>query len=178
MSILIAFLFAAISTPRTVTTDWVASIMDAERATYAEAPAGWAESYDVTAAAIAQACKGGPLAGGGADWCASVLVVMGWHESRYNPDAEGDSKSAAGVWQSHALTLGRPIPKDVPGQAEAALELLSTSFRICGAQPLDERLGWYARGGLGCSRRLDLSRFRMHEAARLLRAHPFTPASS
>lgn len=133
----------------------------------------WIDTYPATAQAIARRAESAPLPGGPREWSASVFVVMGWHESRFNAARIGDQGSAKGVWQVHAATLGRPVPDDVDGQAQGALELLVQSFTICRSRPLGERLGWYAAGGEGCSRRLGLSRSRLHEAAQLLRAHPF-----
>ena len=151
---------------------WVYSIMVALRMQTGEAQAPWAESYIDTASAIAARCTDHSVPGGGRDWCAAVAVYMSWHESRYNPDATHDNGAGLGLFGTHAGTLGRPVPKDSEGQVDAFLELLGTSFRICAKQPIDERLGWYMAGGDGCERRLDLSTFRMHGAARLLRAHP------
>ena len=84
-----------------------------------------------------------------------------------------DGGAGLGLFGTHAATLGRPVPPTATGQADAVIELLQTSFRICKEHPLDEKLGWYMAGGNGCEKRLELSSFRAHETARLLKAHPF-----
>jgi hypothetical protein len=151
---------------------WVLVLMTAIRVQYAEALAPWADTYTPTAAAIATKCESAPLPGGGKDWCAMLLVEMSWHESRFNQDVSHDGGHGYGLFGTQAGTLGRPVPADPEGQVDAAIELLKTSWRICAKHPLEERLGWYAAGGTGCERRLELSVFRMHEAAKILRANP------
>ena len=151
---------------------WVAALMTAVRIDHGEAPAPWAESYMDTAVAIADRCADNFVPGGKWKWCVAIAVEMSWQESRFNPQAEHDSGAGLGLFGTHASTLGRPVPKDQAGQVDAFLSLLETSFRICRKHPIEERLGWYAAGGEGCERRLELSRSRMHEASRLLREHP------
>lgn len=154
---------------------WVLALMTAIRTLYGEAEAPWADTYRDTADGIASRCQGAPMPGGGREWCAGLLVEMSWHESRFQQDARHDHGAGYGLFGTHEATLGRPVPGDADGQAEAALELLRQSWRICASRPFEDRLGWYAAGGLGCSARLPLSRFRIHEAVGLLRKHPAPP---
>jgi hypothetical protein len=131
-------------------------------------PLPWEDQIGEVAAGIAEAAEERPLPGSTTRQTAAVLAVMAWRESRLNPEAVGDHGHSNGLFQIQKGTLGRAVPSYPLGQAEAALELLETSWRICDRHPIAERLGWYAAGGTGCSRRLDLSRSRMHEVARLL----------
>ncbi len=153
---------------------FVLALMTAIRLEYGEAEAPWSATYETTADAIATRCQDARVDGGGADWCAALAVTMAFHESRFNPDASHDSGAGAGLFGTHAATLGRPVPQEQEGQVDAFLQLFHTSAKICAARPLGDRLGWYAAGGSGCERRLELSRFRMHQAARLLKSHPWT----
>lgn len=152
---------------------WVLLLMTSLRIQYGEQPAPWAETYPDTAAAIATTCEARPMPGLKKDQCAAVYVDLGWHESRWQIDAVHDHGAGYGLFGTHAGTLGRPVPFDAQGQAWAVNELLDTSWRICAKHPLEDRLGWYAHGATGCEHRLELSRFRMHEAAHLLRDHPY-----
>jgi hypothetical protein len=86
--------------------------------------------------------------------------------------ASHDNGAGFGLFGMHAATLGRKVPEDALGQVQAEIELLQTSFRICAKHPLEERLGWYMFGSNGCEHRLELSKYRMHQAARILRANP------
>jgi hypothetical protein len=129
----------------------------------------WRDTLPETAQAIATVADARPLPGSDARQTAAVLVVMAFRESAFQLDAVGDGGAARGLWQVHAGTLGHPVATDAEAQAWDALGLLDTSWRICSKHPLADRIGWYAAGGVGCERRLGLSRFRMSEVARLLR---------
>jgi hypothetical protein len=142
-------------------------LMFAIRALYGESDPAWSESYRSTAMGIADACEAAPLPGGGPEWCVAVAVDFAWHESRFRSDASHDRGAGAGLFGTHTATLGRPIPADEAGQAEAFVALMHESFTACHASPLDERAAEYASGS--CEGRRSLSRFRLHEAARLLR---------
>ena len=135
-------------------------------------PLPWIDFLPVEAEAIAEDAAAHPYPGASPALSAALDVVMGWHESRFNPRAEHDHGAGYGLFGTHAATLGRQVPEDVVGQVGALHELMTTSFTICRDRPLEERLGWYAAGGDGCERRLGLSRGRVWEAQRLLRAHP------
>jgi hypothetical protein len=152
---------------------WILVLMTAIRTQYREAEAPWADTYRETADGIAVKCEGAPMPGGGKDWCAGLLVEMSWKESRFNPSATHDGGAGFGLFGMQSATLGRKVPEDVEGQVQAAIDLLQISFRICAKHPLDERLSWYMMGGIGCERRNEMSRFRTHEVARLLRSNPF-----
>lgn len=154
---------------------WVFALMTAIRLQFGEALAPWSDTYGETAVSIAKGCASAPLAGGGRDWCSALLVEMAWHESRFNQKASHDGGAGYGLFGMQEGTLGRKIPEDTDGQVRAEIELLQTSFRICAKRPLEDRLGWYAAGGNGCEQRLELSKYRMHAAAQLLRANPLEP---
>lgn len=132
----------------------------------------WLDFLPVEAEAIAEEASARALPGVSRELTASIYVVMGWHESRFNPRASHDQGAGYGLFGTHEATLGRPVPEDVVGQVTAAHDLLAQSFAICRARPVSERLGWYAAGGDGCERRLGLSRARVWEAERLLRTYP------
>lgn len=128
----------------------------------------------VEAEAIAEEDSARPLPGMTPGLTAALDVIMSWHESRFNPQAIHDHGAGYGLFGTHAATLGRPVPLDVPGQVYAWHELVRISFRVCAERPLAEKLGWYMMGGEGCEHRLGMSRSRMWEAERLLREHPPT----
>jgi hypothetical protein len=138
----------------------------------AESPSPWVDSYGETAVAIAEQSDARPLPGASVRQTAAVLTVWGWREARFNPAAVHDHGLGLGLFGTHHATLGRQVPSWPEGQAEAALELMATSFRICSKHPLEERMSWYSAGGVGCEKRNALSRSRMREAAQLFRALP------
>jgi hypothetical protein len=115
----------------------------------------WAETYPLTAAAIADASVRGPLFKGedGPKKTAALLTAWAYHESRFDPKALGDHGTALGLWQIHHSTVP-DVPRDnLFDAAEAAIvarNLMHQSFRICSSFPLEERGGWYAAGGEGC----------------------------
>lgn len=150
---------------------WVLSLITA-MASKEPAALPWADQLPAEAEAIAAEASSHPLPGVTPAFTAALDTVMGWHESRFNPQATHDQGSGYGLFGTHGSTLGREVPKDLLGQVGALHELMSMSFRICQARPLEERAGWYAAGGEGCERRLGLSRARVWEAQRLLRSHP------
>jgi len=155
----------------TITAAWVLSLLLSVRAAAGEGPSPWDSTLPETAQAIADACADAPLAGGGADWCAAVLAVQSFQESRYNPGAVHDHGQGHGEYGLHDATLAiAAVPPDARGQTFVAVELIKESFEACGASPLDERLALYMSGF--CSERRALSRHRLHLAAKLLRAHP------
>lgn len=154
----------------TLSAPWVLSLITAMAAK--EGPLPWADQLPLEAEAIATQASEHPLPGVTPAFTAALDTVMGWHESRFNPWAEHDHGAGFGLFGTHAATLGRQVPADLGGQVGALHELMTTSFTICRERPLEERIGWYAAGGEGCERRLGLSRARVWEAQRLLRAHP------
>jgi len=119
----------------------------------------WAASYPQTAQEIADAAEESPLLRD-VEATAALLVIMGYRESRFDRWAEGDAGAAVGLFQVHRAWGDET--------ARGALRLLHESFRVCRERPLTERLGWYAAGGKGCDRRLELSRSRMAEVAKIL----------
>lgn len=162
--------------------------MIALRGQYGEHAPKWADSYETTAAHIANVCSTAPIDGLDQPHCAAILVDLAWHESRFDPNAEGDvTVSAAertphsfGLFQIQAKTIGHEIPRkewDGGEQVVDVVRLLQTSFAICSKRAPNERLAWYASGGKTCDRALGLSRFRLGEVELLLKKHPFFPLS-
>jgi hypothetical protein len=155
--------------------NWVLNAMADMRATEPGPDVPWADTYDTTAAKIAEAAANNPLLNDPLH-TASTMVVIGWHESRYRPDVVGDHGASFGLFQVNAWTA-----KDVgcskedllnPNKsAECALKLLHVSFSVCKRRPITERLAQYAYGH-DCDHRLELSRYRMKTAAKLVKKIP------
>jgi hypothetical protein len=127
------------------------------------------------ASAIADGSKKNPLLGD-AIHTAALMVVMTWHESRFRENQVGDSGASIGVAQVASFWT-KTVCKDddladLSQNIDCSLKLLHISFEICRSHPIEDRLAWYAAGGSGCEKRLELSRFRMHQVARLMREHP------
>ena len=143
----------------------------------------WVDDVILAAEAISEGCESRPLGSPSQDGstrnqltkdqCASVLVVMAFGESRFHISAIGDHGAAKGLFQVHSVSLGRHVGDDAEDQMQGAMDMLNESFRICAGYPLADRLAFYASGS--CSRRQDLSRYRMRAAAAMLRTHPWTP---
>lgn len=131
-----------------------------------EAP--WLESYQETAYAIADACDERPIFGS-PERCASILVALAYHESRFDTQAEGDGGRSFGAFQisRHWLKPGQ----DIETQARKAIDLIVESQRVCRRHPLEEKLGWYASGGATCGRPKS-SRIRMHLAKQIFNRLP------
>ena len=139
----------------------------------------WSDSYEQTAETIAQVATADPVFAGehGADRTAALLVALGWFESRFRPDAVGDnghSLCMLQVGESNLKSLGvtrEAMLTDLGTCLHAGLKMIRTSFAVCWANPLDERLGHYAAGGQGC-RGVKESRHRIGLSMRLFRDHP------
>jgi hypothetical protein len=121
-----------------------------------------AASYPDTAEEIATAAEESPLPGDNGRYTAAVLTVMAFRESSFRRDVVGDDGASRGLFQISTI-WGEP-------SARLALKLLHKSFNVCREKPLEDRLGWYMWGASGCEHRLELSRSRMHTAARLAKA--------
>jgi hypothetical protein len=155
--------------------------MAAMRLTEPGPPVAWADTYQETARGIVAAAEAAPLPGDhGVATAGAWLVVQGWNESRFNPNAEHDHGLGHGEWGVHTGTA-----RNIPGCSKAelivpasgarcALSLLHTSFNVCSGHPFDERMGWYAYGKSGCEHRLGLSRYRMGVVAKLIEDNPPT----
>jgi hypothetical protein len=154
-----------------ISSPWVLSLLLAMLAKE-PGPLPWIDFLPVEAEAIAEEDSARPLPGMTPGLTAALDVVMAWHESRFRPDTLHDHGTGYGLFGTHEKTLGRQVSLEVAGQVVDWHELARTSFRICSDHPKEERLGWYAAGGQGCENRLGLSRARIWEAERLLRAHP------
>ncbi len=114
----------------------------------------WVATYGETAIEIAEAAPD--------DETAFLLVAIGWHESRFNPDALTRADGARGVWQI--------VPHWGEPSAETAVRLIVESRRVCRKARPDERLAWYAKGGASCNPKgYAVSRHRMALAHRLAR---------
>lgn len=131
----------------------------------------WAASYPVTAQEIADEAERDPLLKA-PQHTAAIMVVTAYQESRFDEhpcsrlkEYDCDGGAVWGKWQTWKH-WGPPT-------AETAAKLLHDSFRICAKHPLEERLGWYAAGGAGCEKRLDLSRYRMGLVAKVMREVPY-----
>lgn len=154
---------------------WVLSLMIASQPS-----APWRATYPDTAAAIADASEEAPVFAGahGRERSAALLVSLAWFESRFDPHASGDHGESLGLFQinRHNFTVPAEIAMQDPYiAAREALRLVRESFRVCRGKPLDEQLGWYAAGGVGCDRALDKSRHRVRRAVWLERRFPFDP---
>lgn len=128
----------------------------------------WAASYVDTAQEIADAAERDPL-DRDARATAALLTITAYQESRFDRDPcarqkryDCDGGVSRGVFQ---LWRGWGEPT-----AENALRVMHKSFEICAKKQFDERLAWYAAGKLGCENRVELSRYRMHQAKRLASA--------
>lgn len=129
---------------------WMASLVPPQTVS-------WSSSYSDTASAIAEACSNDLR-------CAAILTAIGYHESRFDPDAVGDNGQSVGLFQiSRAWRPGETVEE----QAVTAVRIVRDSFRICHAKPMEERLGFYASGKGVCGRP-KTSRIRMHLAKQLL----------
>jgi hypothetical protein len=155
----------------TLSSPWVLSLMLALHAKE-PVPLPWIDFLAPEAEAIAEDASRAPLPGMTKELTAALETVMAWRESRFRPDAIHDKGAGYGLFGIQRATLGREVPEDVVGQVGALRELMAMSFRICADRPVEEKLGWYMAGREGCDRRLGLSRARVWEAERLLRAHP------
>ena len=139
----------------------------------------WSGGYEQTAETIAKVAQADPVFAGehGADRTAVLLVALGWFESRFRPDAVGDngrSLCMLQVGESNLKALGgtrEAMLTDLSTCLHAGLKMIRASFAVCGANPLEERLGHYAAGGPGC-RGVNESRHRVGLAMRLFRDHP------
>ncbi len=139
----------------------------------------WADTYEATAHAIADASVQSPLFTGahGAERTAALLVATGFFESRFRPDAIGDhgrSLCMLQVGESNLKALGvtrEAMLTDLPTCLRAGLTMMKGSFSVCRGRPIEEWLGHYTAGGQGC-RGLVESRHRVGLALRLFRDHP------
>jgi hypothetical protein len=143
--------------------------------------APYSDTFSATAAAIDKVAHEAPLYEGedGVAETAAELVALTFHESTFDPNAVGGDGTTIGLAQIHVsnlpdLGITRAQLFEPEANLRAALKLIRDSHRFCRKHPKDERLANYASGGTTCSvpAALRASRFRMHLAARLLRAHP------
>ena len=155
--------------------EWVTVAMADMRATEPGPEVSWADTYETTAEKIAEAAVANPLLNDPLH-TAATMVVIGWHESRFRPDVVGDHGASFGLFQVNSWTArdvgcSKDDLLDPDKASECALKLLHVSFGVCHRHPLDERLAQYAYGH-DCEHRLELSRHRMHAAAKLVKKHP------
>ena len=150
-------------------TEWILALM---LGLMAHEPAPWAATYPATAAAIASAATEAPLFAGkdGPARTAALLVATGWHESRFRPDAIGDSGRSHGIFQASRVPIA-----DVNAQARGALVMMHDSFRACEGRKAEDWLAVYASGSCTNVGGLIASRHRVGLAMRLFKTHP--PAS-
>lgn len=97
---------------------------------------------------------------------ASFLLAVGYRESGWNNDAVGDNNSSFCMMQIHT-TEAREYGHT--SCVKKAYELIRTSFRLCKALPIRERLAYYARGSCESSegRRISRDRFWMASQIRV-----------
>ena len=131
--------------------------------------APWRSTYETTAAAIASAATEAPLFAGkdGPARTAALLVATGWHESRFRPDAVGDSGRSHGIFQASRVPIA-----DVNAQARGALAMMRDSFHACGGRKTEDWLAVYTSGSCTNVGGLIASRHRVGLAMRLFKAHP------
>jgi hypothetical protein len=138
------------------------------------------------------------IAGAIDDWAegdttlAAELVALAARESHFRPDAVGPDHlgEGYGLFQFHSSNLGvfrigthavitkTSAPLFRPAFAtEVAALMVKESHRVCAGRPPEDRLGWYASGGGGCSvpEGLAASRNRTALAAWLLATRPPPP---
>jgi hypothetical protein len=155
---------------------WVLEAMaDMQTKEHGSDAVSWADTFDTTAQKIAEAATLNPLLNDPLH-TAATMVVIGWHESRYRPDIVGDHGASFGMFQVATGTA-----KDVGCSKEdllnpetssvCALKLLHVSFDVCHYRPIEERLAQYA-WGRDCDHRLELSRHRMHQVAKIVKKLP------
>lgn len=149
----------------------------------AQPSAPWRESYETTAAVLAQVATDAPLFGGreGARRTASWFVSVAWFESRFDPRAQGDCrrKDPQGRCLSDPQSLClfqigvsnlpslKKSPSDLLESVETctrvARQLMQISLGVCRGRALEEGLGHYASGGASCGG-LRESRHRVNKA--------------
>jgi hypothetical protein len=135
-----------------VTAQWVLSIINGP---FGAPSAPWAYSYGETSTAIADAANADPLSHDpdGAVKTAAILIALAKHESDFHPNAIGDHGASLGLFQIQPPTAKVDgtlllVPRTA---APVAIDLIRTSFRVCGKRPWEERLAWYAAGGNRCA---------------------------
>ena len=132
-----------------------------------ETPGVDASELKNAAQAISEQCAAAPLPGLDAEQCVAVVADWAWHESRFDAASTHDHGQGLGLFGTHHATLGHHVSEDATGQTFEAVGLFRRSLAQCASHPLAERLAGYASGY--CDRRTELSSYRLHEAARLLR---------
>lgn len=159
--------------------------------------APWASEYPREAEAFVTAAERDPLFRGsrGVEETVDYELSVAWFESTFNPNAKGDLGGSWGLFQvapgtakpylsqarakraafGDVVDLWQPVGTDLlepEAAAPLAIKLMRVSFGICRDRPREERLGWYAAGGMGC-RGIKESRHRVNKAEWISRAHPF-----
>ncbi len=157
--------------------------------TSAQPSAPWRDTYPTTAAACATSAHERPLFAGvdGEQKSVALLVSVAWFESTFNPRAEGDGNClvrdaptgrCVKRGPAHSFCLGQigdsnfaalnvtreELLDDVNACVGAMNTMLRQSLQICRERPEEDRLGWYAAGGDGCSRGLIVSGHRVRKA--------------
>jgi hypothetical protein len=160
---------------RLMLTAWILSLMIALQPT-----APWSDTYAATARAIDQVVQEQPSLFTddleGRQKTAAVLVSIAWFESTFKPNAVGGGGRFRGLYQ----VGGRGDQSDPVVASRIALTLVRESFRLCAARPAEERLAYYAAGGISCRSvtpdAVAKSRYRVLKAMWLVKHHP--PGSS
>ena len=138
----------------------------------------WAETYQETSEAIAEASNADPLFEGpdGPMRTASILLAIGLFESKFNPRAIDAPQHAFGIYQIEARTVPELTVNVllVPREASpVAIRLIRTSLKVCGNVGWSHKLSWYTSGGNGCRTQGNrTSAQRMFLADKILRDYP------
>lgn len=123
---------------------WIISLM-----LLLQPQAPWKANYESTAVGILEGAKAEPLFQGesGLRRTVALDVALAWFESRFDPSAVGDNGRSRGLYQVQYVGDVEPVLQ----QTIRANQMIKESFRVCRYKPFEERLGWYASGGNGCS---------------------------
>jgi hypothetical protein len=157
-----------------VPSTWVLAVMNRLQPV---APYAWIQTYSETADAIAEASNNDPLFAGedGPMRTAALLLAIAYKESRFKPTAVGDHGHSYGLFQIQPQTANLTanvllVPREA---APVAINLIRTSFRVCGHAGWHDRLSWYCHGGNGCHKGGNqASQNRIMLAEKIIRENP------
>lgn len=179
---------------QTVTAAWALSLLVG---TQPVAP--WRETYEATAAAMAESANSDSLfaADDGPARTVAYYVSVSWFESNHNPRAEGDCRDSKGASVDcktagatpHSFCLGQihdsnfaalgvtrdALLEDVGTCVHAMHVMLKQSLHLCSARWPSEQeawLSWYTGGGPDCETRTTKSAHRVLKAKWLFARFP------
>ena len=136
----------------------------------------WIDTYAHTAQVLADNAEANPFTGKqGPDVVFTAAILTEWaaEESRYNPDARGDSGHSLGIlqvnpWTADPVHGGKEELLTVETSVPIALSLMHVSFKVCHRKPIEQRLAQYAYGR-DCDTRAHTSQWRIEKAQYLVR---------